>query len=666
MLKKVLCLLFTLLILIVFSVLPASAAETVTTPSVNQWTLSSWQSFFGGKNINESGDYDDFANDYFKSLGKSVNDSIAYLDRIQSDGKPQAIAIYVTDGTFKLSNVDLNSKSAVKVDVVGSTYISRLVLWFNGQVLTTTMSESLLTGFNFVYSDFSDVDTSDCTTYLCANVYQSFLNYLNAVDLDLNPIVPPDGFNKTAIKYSDYGDCPYSKYGIKPYEVDTENYVTSGLFSDLDIYYDSYFDFNSSYDHLETIDFYVKIDCDKDCDCFDDEENLYKDYLKGEKPDFSNFFNNHFRAVHYENDIFSVLDFFNNAYGGKYSSINDFVSLEKIGGRVYIKFSLKSEYSITHTGVGVEPGSSNLTNKGTIFAGHRVTHTCKHIDPKTGDIGGSGDGLGSDISQADDTMSRPPTKKELEDLGFEHGYPNTSGNYPYKVTIYRNGVEYFQMFFSSMPSVTSTYYTDKCIDYGVNVYNKKIYMYFKEQNMSKSFDFTSKNNFDELVEDGSFYDQVMFTPISKEYEKVLNTILNIDTSEFNNTYTLHMWTNYTGEFDNMNGFYCKFNWDLEKSGHFQKNNSDDNYDYSKDYDPDKGFTDNNGNTHGGAVETPTEDPSYNGFNNSDFTFDENTLWDYADSFLAFCTRAFKCLPNFIWQLIGCSIVVVIILRIVGR
>lgn len=687
MLKKIICILSTLIILISVSILPVSAEEsteesTEETTTINNWNYDMWEKYYGEVDITTKN---------FDFIREIVGYDYNFL--CIDTSASQSSNYYLTSYYFNGSGLSYYLKDNYGF-IVSDTEFTCNSICFNNKIVNsnlnpsynTSLYEGYLSSLGMYYSDainlvnnyyiwlVSDFDIYNSFVeafpnfadqiYYCENPTKSFLNYIDGKNVDLNPIIPPDGFDKTAIKYSNYGDCPFSKYQIEPYEVETENYVTAGLFSDLNIYYDSYFDFGSSYDHCETIDFYVDVS-DVFVEHFGD--TLFDYYNYGwDLPDLTDFLNEHFRSVHYENDVFSILDFFNTAYGASYSSVNDFFSIAHIGGYYYLKFTLNSEYSITHTGIGTEVGSSNLTNNGTIFLGKRVTHTCSHIDPDSGEIGGSGDGLGSDISQADDTMSRPPTKDELDDLGFEHGYPNTSGNYPYKITIYRNGVEYFQLFFNTMPSVVSTYYTDKCIDYGVNVYNTKMYMYFKEQNMSKSFDFTSQNNFDELVESGSFYDEIIFTPISEETEKILNTILNIDTSEFNNTYTLHMWTNYTGEFDNMNGFYCKFNWDLETSGHFQKNNSDDDYDYSQDYDPDESFTDNNGNIHGGAVETPTEESTYNGFNNEDFSFDENNLWGYANSFLNFCAKAFLVLPSFVWQLIACSIVVVIILRVLGR
>ncbi|MEE1124865.1 MAG: hypothetical protein U0L18_02870 [Acutalibacteraceae bacterium] len=662
MLKKIMCILSTLIILVSMFILPASADDTST--SIKSWNVENWQSFFGADcDVTKLPGYETYVNDYFKTNGYVVNNSIILGSNF--DGvNPGVLTLYVTDGEFNIKTGTLNSGNPC-YDISGasnSTYIASLTIWKNSRDIFLSKSVSL--GGKYTHLVTSDknlyIDSKIIHFYYSENPYQSFLDYLNISNIDLNPIVPPEGFNKSAIKYSNSNDCPYGKYNYKPYKNDMENYETAGLFTDLKIYYDSDFNYESVHDHSETIDFYIDVS-----DVFVEHYGytLFDYYNYGwDLPDLNVLFKEHFRVVHYEKDSYTPLEFFNSASGTSYSSLGDFFTVAKVGEQYFLKFSLKSEYSIINTGVSVEPGSSNLTNNTTIFSGKRITHTCSHINPDTGDIGASGNGLGSDISQADDNFSRPPTKDELENLGFNRGYPNTSGNYPYKVTIYRNGSEYVQMYFNSMPSVSSTYYSNKCIDYGVNVNNRKIYIYFKEQHMSKIIDFTT-NEDDMYYSDGHFFEN----PITDGTLNILNNLLNVDTSEFSNTYTLHMWTNYTGEFpDNMNGFYCKFNWNLENSGHFQKNNSDDDYDYTQDYIPEDSFTDNNGNIHGGAVEPPTEDPLYNGFNNQDFSFDENSLWEYADSFLGFCARAFKVLPNFIWQLIGCSMVIVIVLRIAGR
>ena len=389
------------------------------------------------------------------------------------------------------------------------------------------------------------------------------------------------------------------------------------------------------------------------------------------------FFETHFRSVHYEKDSFTPLDFFNDVYNKHYTSFNDFVKLKSIKGKLYIVFTMSSKYSVTHTGVGTVPGGgSNLGNDNAVFTGTRVTHTATRFDPKTGEVGKNKDGLGSDISQADDSLSRPPTKDELADLGFDYGYPNTHGSFPYAITIYRNGVEYFRMQFNKMPSVTSDYYSDKCIKYGFNIDNLKMYMYFKEQNMSKIFDFS-----DETVDDRNTTDKVFdyggisidnpVDVLSDECIKIFQSLLNVDTSEFSNTYTLYAWTNYTGEFpDNYNGFYVKFNWDLEKSGHFQKNNSDDNYDYSRDYQKEDVKKDNNGNIQGGGDDgaklVPTEPPGSVSSLGADFDFNANTLTGMVGGLLNFVKGILSIFPAWTWAVLLVGFTIIVVLRVLGR
>lgn len=660
MFKKIICVLTTLIILVSTFILPASADDT----SAQNWNIINWQSFFGSDfDVTKLPGYETYVNDYFKTNGYVVNNSIILGSNF--DGvNPGVLTLYVTDGEFNIKTGTLNSGNPC-YDISGasnSTYIASLTIWKNSRDIHLSKSVSL--GGKYTHLVTSDknlyIDSKIIHFYYCDNPYKSFLDYLNIGKADFNKIEPPEGFNKSAIKDSYCFDNPYNNYGFKPYENDFENYLTSGLFSDLNIYYDSYFNIDSEHEHSETINFYVDM-TSSDGNLVEDyhdhfSKHLLDYYLGVEIPEkeLSSFINSHFRAVHFERDSYSVLDFFNPGYSDyDYSSFNEFISVEMIDSKCYLKFTLGSDYTFS----------------GNIFLGHRITHTCSYINTDTGAIGGSGNGFGSDLSEADDTLSRPLTKEDLKDIGFNYGFPNTVGSYPYKLTIYRNGKEYFQMYFSKMPSVASTYYSNKCIDYGVNVMNTKVYMYFKEQNMSKQFDFTNNNDdiYDsDMVQSGGIYDNFMFKPIDEATGHLLNSLLNVNISEFNNTYTLHFWTNYSGTFENMNGFYCKFNWDLEGSGHFQKNNSDDDYDYTQDYEADESITDNNGNIHGGAVEIPTKEPINTGFNNGDFSFDENNVWAYANSFLNFNAKAFKVLPSFVWQLISCGIVIAIICRIAAR
>ena len=663
MFKKIICVLTTLIILVSTFILPASADDT----SVQNWNIINWQSFFGSDcDVTELPGYETYVNDYFKTNGYVVNNSIILGSNF--DGvNPGVLTLYVTDGEFNIKTGTLNSGNPC-YDISGasnSTYIASLTIWKNSRDIHLSKSVSL--GGKYTHLVTSDknlyIDSKIIHFYYCDNPYKSFLDYLNIGKLDFNKVVAPDGFNKSAIKLCNSLDSPYGKYLIKPYEDDQENLVTAGLFSNLNIYYDSYFNRISSYDHSETIEFYIDVG-DVFVEYFGNSLMDYYNY-GWDLPDMTNLFKEHFKVIHYKYNSFGVLDFFKLS-NSNITNLNDVLTVEKIKDSYFLKFSLLSEYSVTYN-TGVDPGTSNLTNSILTFNGSKVTHTCILISSLFGD--NSNKGFGSDMSQADDSLSRPPTKAELEDLGFDYGYPNTQGSYPYKLTIYRNGIEYFQMYFSKMPSVTSTYYSDKCIDYGINVSDMKIYMYFKEQHMSKAFNFTNDNQDiynSDLVQSGGIYDNFVFKPIDEMTGHLLNSLLGVNVSEFNNTYTLHFWTNYTGTFENMNGFYCKFNWDLEGSGHFQKNNSDDDYDYTQDYEADESITDNNGNIHGGAVEIPTKEPINTGFNNGDFSFDENNVWAYANSFLNFNAKAFKVLPSFVWQLISCGIVIAIICRIAAR
>ena len=654
MFKKIICVLTTLIILLSMFILPASADDT--SASIKSWNIENWQSFFGADcDVTNLPGYETYVNDYFKTNGYVVNNSIILGSNF--DGvNPGVLTLYVTDGEFNIKTGTLNSGNPC-YDISGasnSTYIASLTIWKNSRDIHLSKSVSL--GGKYTHLVTSDknlyIDSKIIHFYYSANPYQSFLDYLNIGKADFNKIEPPEGFDKSAIKDSYCFDNPYNNYGFKPYKNDFENYLTSGLFSDLNIYYDSHFNLDSEHEHSETINFYVDM-TSSDGNLVEDyhdhfSKHLLDYYLGVEIPEkeLSSFINSHFRAVHFERDSYSVLDFFNPGYSDyDYSSFNEFISVEMIDSKCYLKFTLGSDYTFS----------------GNIFLGHRITHTCSYINANTGAIGGSGNGLGSDMSQADDTVSRPPTKDELKDFGFDYGYPNTDGSFPYKLTIYRNSKEYALIYFNKMPSVASTWYSNKCIDYAVNVNDIKLYLYFKEQNMSKLIDFTTN-------EEDMYYSEghVLQNPITDTVLKIFYKLLNVDTSEFSNTYTLHFWTNYSGSFDNMSGFYCKFNWNLEESGHFQKNNSDDDYDYSQDYSPEDSFTDNNGNIHGGAVDviTPTQGGDFNF--NEEFEVNSESLTGMATNYLKLLTKIFAVFPDWVWSVLFLGFAIIVACRLLGR
>ena len=689
--KIVACLIAVFVMLSVFTV-SVSAVETSTSSSgaehggssgsfgVKNFTQDNFYKLFGNKYINENGEYKKYADDIFKSDGKVVKDSFGWF-HVGGDGQPDfsGIDIFVTDGEFVVENNNPanDSEHYVSVSCRNYSYIGALRLDFESSNKVFKIAYSDVISFpqryykNIIYKDLSNLDISKpVTAYQCSDVYKLFLAYLNKTNYNFNPIVPPDGFNKTAIKFYAWDDSPKGKYQLDYYDINLENYAKCGLFADVQTYYSSTFNNDKSINfmHKENITFYVDVtDVLRDMDGFNSAFN----YSDSEIENFLNkdnrmssitdYFNKHFRAVHYEKSNYSWRDFFTDTRGSNTFKFKCYIDSSS-HNKVYATFDIKSYYSYLE----------NVGSKDTgMLTGYRVVHTSSRIDAKTGELGKNKDGLGSDISQADDTVSRPPTRQELADMGFENGYPNTEGDFPYTLTIFRNGTEYFKMYFSKKPSVSSDYYSDQCIKYGFNVDDMKIYMYFKEQNMSKLFDFTDdtvrdRNTTDNLFDYGGITIVDPIDVLSDQGIKIFQNLLNVDTSEFCNTYTLYAWTNFTGKFpDNYNGFYCQFNWDLESSGHFQKNNSDDDYDYSKDYKKDDGKKDNNGNTHGGAVEKPTE-VATNGFNNTDFSFDDNTLWGYSNQFLVFCARCFTVLPAWIWLLIASGIAIIIVLRVLGR
>ncbi|MGO5076516.1 hypothetical protein ACTQ3J_01590 [Oscillospiraceae bacterium LCP25S3_E3] len=510
--------------LIIFMSVVTAAAETSTSSSgaehggssgsfgVKNFTQDNFYKLFGNKYINENGAYKKYADDIFKSDGKVVKDSFGWF-HVGSDGQPNfsGMDIYVTDGEFVVENNNPanDPEHYVAVSCRNYTYIGALRLSVESSNKVSKIAYSDVISFpqryfkNIIYKDVSNLDISKpVTAYQCSDIYKLFLAYLNKTNYNFNPIVPPDGFNKTAIKFYAWDQGPKGKYQLDYYDTNLENYAKCGLFADVPTYYSSTFNNDKSVNfmHKENITFFV--DVTDVLHGFSDFNTTFN-YSDSELLDFLNkddrmnsitdYFNKHFRAVHFEKDSYVWRDFFSDTETSffKFKCYVD----DSMHNKVYATFDMKSYYSYLE----------NVGSKDTgLLTGYRVVHTSSRIDSKTGELGKNKDGLGSDISQADDTVSRPPTRKELADMGFENGYPNTQGDFPYTLTIFRNGSEYFKMYFSKMPSVTSDYYSDQCIKYGFNVDDMKIYMYFKEQNMSKLFDFTDDTVRDRNTTDNLF------------------------------------------------------------------------------------------------------------------------------------------------------------------
>ena len=317
MLKRILCILCALIILIPVAVIPASA-EDVTSPTVNSsgsndlsdvnlWTYKTWEKYLSADYVKT------LSIDTLKDYARDDICSVFRFDKnfISDSSFLKSSFWYLVDGEYYYSDSSLKDEANLNVSGDYCQYYS--VSDEFGEWRNTEFSNLFSVSYSGTYSDnycyivddievykslaakFSNNPCKD-QIYYCGDIVQSFINYFNGVDIDLNPIVAPNGFDKTTIKYSNYGDCPYSKYQITPYETETENFVTAGLFSDLNIYYDSYFNMGSSYDHSETIDFYVDLTADVDDDSILIEDyhdyfdlSLYDYYTNGTLPDLTDF-----------------------------------------------------------------------------------------------------------------------------------------------------------------------------------------------------------------------------------------------------------------------------------------------------------------------------------------------------------------------------------------
>jgi|GEM_PF-4103826 len=685
-----------------------ASAESVSSDSninLNLWSVSDFKDFFGIENsedIKKIGKYNYFVNEEWKTDSMVINDSIMISGDEIVDGMPKAIHLLVTDGSFKLSVEKISDTSDfLRLSVSDdATYVKRCVLWNHGEIIGM-VNDYNCNGLFCVYDDFSNLDFSgtvcDYSLYTCSNVYQTFMNFLNMADYDFNDVTIKSGYNNL-IKFYDCFDSPKGKYNVDYYVDPMENYINSGVMFKDDVYAVSNkpHEEHGTYQVDELLDFYVMINPNK--------QNTFSEFYDNPTSinalsAISDYLSNNSTAIHYENGDMSTYEWFNDVIassrwitgGAKFelgyfdnvyyrdssdfgfgvtseiaasifNKFSDYPDLEHIA---YIKFTMPNTYSYLERSDG---GSS-------ILQGCHTRHSCKYINPETGAIRDTG--FGSNISNAD--HAEHPDKNELLNDGWQRGYPNSSGNYPYKMTLNVNGEPYLYVYFDSMPSVTSNYFSDSCIQYGVNFYGKKGYFYDPYNNVSKNFDMTNFST--EMTDD--FNTQNYFEINGNKYrdpvdaikdflgstaQSVTSSLLGIDISEFSNTFTAYFWTNYTGSLNSgYNGYYVQFNWQLEGNEHFQKNNSDDNHNYDDDYLPDDGFTDNNGNTHGGAVEPPTDTSDGSGlFGDSDFSFDDNTLWSYANQFLSFCAKSFSVLPSWVWALIGSGIAIIIFLRILGR
>lgn len=695
MLKKIVaCISAVFVMLSVFTV-SVSAVETSTaehggssgkfgddTTTINLWSSSMFDKYL------HDYDFSDISYDNLLDISRKTSSCIVKFDKKYNSGLD-----FLSNCNFFMCDADISYKTSTSNSTSGGIYASFFNYYqyfphsdgFNHRQSDGSSQGVLGVSYNGTYSDnycyiVSDIDVyrslvsqfpafSD-QIWFCDNPAKSFLDYINAGQYNFTDIKLLDGY-KNLIKFYDQFDSPKGNYNVNYYDNPLENYINSGVMFKDDVFYQNskLDDDKKAFQISQLVDFYIIPNKSTQqsftnmrlFDFLDSNMSLnaVDDYLK----------NNSCALYYDESGILETSDWYTKHIVNGQSIVTNFATNFKLGywkdkQQFYIKFTMPDAYSRLE----------NADKTSVILTGCHTKHSCQAVNPETGEEISAG--FGKNINNADN--AKRPSKKELLDNGWQRGYPNTKGNYPYKMTLNVNGEEYLYVYFANMPSVSSNYFSDNCIQYGVNFYGEKGYFYDPVNNVSKEFDMTNfSTDMSKDFNNKNYYEVAgikLRDPVDavKDFlgenaQSTTASFLGIDISEFTNTFTAYFWTNYTGSLSaGYKGYYVQFNWRLECNEHFRKNNSDDTHNYDDDYKKDVGKRDNNGNTHGGAVEKPTETPSYNGFNNSDFQFDENNLWNYATSFLNFCAKAFLILPAFIWQLIACSIVIIIILRIAGR
>ncbi len=653
----------------------------------NTTTINLWSSSMFDKYLHDY-DFSDISYDNLLDISRKTSSCIVQFDKKYNSGIG-----FLSHCNFFMCDADISYKISTSNPTAGGIYASFFNFYqyfphsdgFNHRQSDGSSQAFLGVSYNGTYSDnycyiVSDIDVyrslvlqfpafSD-QIWFCDNPAKSFLDYVNAGQYNFTDIKLLDGY-KNLIKFYDQFDSPKGNYNVNYYDTPLENYINSGVMFKDDVYYQNskLDDDQKAFQISQLVDFYIIPNKSTQqsftnmrlFDFLDSNMSLnaVDDYLK----------NNSCALYYDESEILKTTEWYTEHIVNGQSIVTNFATNFKLGywkdkQQFYIKFTMPDAYSRLE----------NADKTSVILTGCHTKHSCQAVNPKTGEEISAG--FGKNINNADN--AKRPSKKELLDNGWQRGYPNTKGNYPYKMTLNVNGEEYLYVYFANMPSVSSNFFSDNCIQYGVNFYGTKGYFYDPVNNVSHEFDMTNFST----DETRDFNNKNYFGSASVKVRDPLDAVkdflgsssqsvtadfLGIDISEFSNTFTAYFWTNYTGSLSaGYKGYYVQFNWRLEGNEHFRKNNSDDTHNYDDDYKKDDAKKDNNGNTHGGAVEKPTEVPSYNGFNNSDFQFDENNLWNYATSFLNFCANAFLILPAFIWQLIACSIVIIIILRIAGR
>ncbi len=711
MLKKIFCVLITLIILIPLCAIPASADSDVTTGSstsgtdVNLWTYKMWEEYYGEVDvttrdfdfIREITDYDynfisiDTANK--QSNGYYIASYYLKGDEISYELTDTLSGFLASDTEFTANRRYFNNSSVSNdltvyynnslydgYSINFGMYYSESINLVNNYYVWLVSDLNIYNSFVKAFPDFAD------QIYYCSDPTKSFLDYIDSLKYDdmFYDVYPlKDGY-QNIIRFYDCWDSFYGKYTYDFYTDNMLNYLNSSYCIDSPIYFQGKgIDTGHQLDgaelqHNEIVHIYIPVPDDFSVTNANDYLTSIGTAVHYEKGpmDFSTWYNDYivpwckqfpinseYKLITLKNVEPSTFDKPTVNTSDKKKDVN------------LLRIAFPSAYTFIE---------STSSEGGFLMSGCRTMSTALKVDISNGSVDNTAkDGIGSDIDGGD--YSDDKDADELLADGWKNGYPNKS-SYPYKITVNKNGYVLYEIFFDKKPKIKSNFYSDSQLAYDVDFNYTRGYVYAKQQNCYIDFDFRSQTEDDLMSSDGTLSDSItdeisefqakQAIAFSRIFDCLVNGVSYIvsgepsekDYSKYITEKVVRLWTNYTGQLTGAyRGYYVQFNWDLESDKDFIKNNSDDDHNYSEDFlDDGDGFVDNNGNTHGGAVELPTDGDVVNGFNNEDFSFDENSLWDYADSFLGFCARAFKVLPAFCWQLIACSIVIIIMLRILGR
>lgn len=711
---KIITCLFICLLLIISSFLVVSADTTDTSDtSVNLWTWRNFGDFFNDSEeeaiVNKWSDY--FINEEWNTNNYVVNDSIL-VGSTFVDGEPHCLTLILTDGDFNFEVVDSNNAGTdkcMRYSASNATYVYCFNLWYNSIVDSGLQSVDFSSRTNadvyLVANHFPDSCPEDFELYNSSDVYQSFIDYLQASQYgDMFYDVAQSKYNNFIWFY----DCFDSYKGKYDYDMYTDtslgfnnetdvmmNYLNSSVSFKDELYYTSEMSSNfntGAYQHSESLTFYLKFN-----DIMQDDLNgLYANNSSFSYSDVENeilnYLSDNTYAIHYVDGEVSFSTWYSN-YVSNWINGSDFDLYSVKSGTStkvwYLTFTMPNNYTFL---------SSTDDSGVTIMQGCRTASSAKLFNIETGNEDTSAGGLGSNIDVSD--LGNLKDKANLLNNGWSNGYPNQSGNYPYRITMYQNGSVFLMLYFKSKPSVSSYAYTDSQIKYAINIADVQGYAYIPEYNISNEFDITSLDN--ELDSCGSSI-QTICDALSSGLDvasiatdsltvDVVSLVVNLvsfidsisnDVDEFLIDYNIYLWTNFVGTRDSYKGYLCLFNWDIGVDGAFVRDNSDDTHDYSNDYVQDIApgevdssgntyiynyYYDNNGNVHGGGdltyipTETPTSDLSYD-LDNYDFTGDlirnSRSFFDLMKSALAF-------FPSWIWALVGTGLAILIALRIMGR